>query len=120
MLRGKVQPSPCPSTRAKLNSEKRVAVVTGAAQGIGRRASEVLAERGYRVALVDLRMPNETIGAIQDRGGEAFGHVGDITDESVVEAFARHVYDTWGRADALVNNAGIAFISPAESTDAKD
>jgi NAD(P)-dependent dehydrogenase (short-subunit alcohol dehydrogenase family) len=106
--------------RAKLNQEKRVAVVTGAAQGIGRRVSEVLAERGYRVALVDLRVPEETIRSIQGGGGEAFGQVGDITDESVVEAFARRVFDTWGRADALVNNAGIAFISPAERTAARD
>ena len=103
-----------------MNQDKRVAVVTGAAQGIGRRVSEVLAERGFRLALIDLRMPEETIHSIQSRGGEAFGHAGDITDESVVETFVRRVYEAWGRADVLVNNAGIAFIAPAESTSSAD
>jgi NAD(P)-dependent dehydrogenase (short-subunit alcohol dehydrogenase family) len=103
-----------------LNQGKRVAVVTGAAQGVGQRVSEVLAERGFRLALVDLRAPQETTDAIQSGGGEVLSGVGDISDESVVEGFVRRVYDTWGRADVLVNNAGIAFISPAESTAASD
>ena len=103
-----------------LNAEKRVAVVTGAAQGIGRRTAELLAERGYRVALNDLRMPHETIRSIQSRGGEAIGHVGNIADESIVSALVRTVYDAWGRADVLVNNAGISLISPAEKTSLAD
>lgn len=103
-----------------MNQEKRTAVVTGAAQGIGRRVAEVLTERGYRLALNDLRRPVETIHSIQSRGGEAITHVGDVTDESVVEALVRSVYDTWGRTDALVNNAGISFIAPAESTSVGD
>ena len=103
-----------------MHQEKRVAVVTGAAQGIGRRVSEVLAERGFRLALVDLRAPEETIDSIQSRGGEAFSEVGDICDESLVEGFVRRVYDAWGRVDVLVNNAGIAFIAPAENTSASD
>ena len=103
-----------------MNQGKRVAVVTGAAQGIGRQVSEVLAERGFRLALVDLRSPYETMAAVQSRGGEALSEIGDITDESVVERFVRRVYDEWGRADVLVNNAGIAFIAPAESTAGND
>jgi len=95
-------------------------VVTGAAQGIGRRVAEVLAERGYRLALNDLRMPEETIHSIQSRGGEAIGHVGNIADESIVEGFVRRVYELWGRTDVLVNNAGLSFIAPAESISADD
>ena len=72
-----------------MNQGKRTAVVTGAAQGIGRRVAEVLAERGYRLALNDLRMPEETIHSIQSRGGEAIGHVGNIADESIVDEDAR-------------------------------
>ena len=103
-----------------LNQEKHVAVVTGAAQGIGRRVSEVLAERGYRLAIIDLRMPHETIRSIQGLGAEAIAQAGDITQESTVDEFVRHVYDAWGRSDVLINNAGIAFISPAESTASAD
>jgi len=94
--------------------------VTGAAQGIGRRVAEVLAERGYRLALNDLRMPEDTIHSVQSRGGEAIGYVGNIADESIVEGFVRRVYDLWGRTDVLVNNAGISFIAPAESISGDD
>ncbi len=103
-----------------MNGEKPVAAVTGAAQGIGRRVSEVLAARGYRLGLIDLRMPEETLGAIRAQGGEAFGHAGDVADELVVDRFVRQVYDAWGRADVLVNNAGISFIAPAETVSAAD
>jgi NAD(P)-dependent dehydrogenase (short-subunit alcohol dehydrogenase family) len=99
---------------------KQVAVVTGAAQGIGRRVAEVLAERGYRLALNDLRMPDAAIQSIRSRGGEAIGHAGNIADESIVDAFLGIVYEAWARADVLVNNAGISFITPAENISAED
>jgi len=82
-----------------------VAIITGAAQGIGRRTAELLAERGYQLALIDLKQP-----AVP----EALTHTGDITNESVVNAFAEKVFAQYGRADVLVNNAGISHISPAE------
>jgi NAD(P)-dependent dehydrogenase (short-subunit alcohol dehydrogenase family) len=103
-----------------LNQEKRTAAITGAARGIGRRVAEVLAERGYRVALNDLHAPDEALASIRSRGGEAIGYVGDVTDESAAEGFARAVIDAWGRADILVNNAGISHIAPAEETQAED
>lgn len=86
------------------------AVITGAAQGIGRRTAELLAERGYSLALIDLR-PTDLPG---------FSFTGDITDESVVQTFAREVQQRFGAPHVLVNNAGIAFISPAERTSAQD
>ena len=97
-----------------------MAVVTGAAQGIGCRVAELLAERGYRLAVNDLRMPDAPIERIRSRGGEVIGYAGDITDESVVEGWVRGVYDSWGRADVLVNNAGISFIAAAENTSRGD
>jgi NAD(P)-dependent dehydrogenase (short-subunit alcohol dehydrogenase family) len=100
--------------------EKRVAVVTGAAQGIGRRVAEVLAQRGYRVALSDLRAPDGAQKAIESRSGEALACIGDITDESIVQALVKKVYDCWGRADVLVNNAGISFIAPAKQVSVGD
>jgi len=99
---------------------KRIAAITGAARGIGRRVAEVLAERGYRLALNDLRMPDQTIRSIQSGGGEAIGHAGNVADESTVEGFVRCVYDAWGRTDVLVNNAGISSIAPAESISADE
>jgi NAD(P)-dependent dehydrogenase (short-subunit alcohol dehydrogenase family) len=104
----------------KQRNGKPVAVVTGAAQGIGRRVAEVLAERGYRVAVNDLRVPDQTVRSIQSQGGEALGHAGNIAQESTVEELARRVYDEWGRIDVLVNNAGISFIAPAETISADD
>jgi NAD(P)-dependent dehydrogenase (short-subunit alcohol dehydrogenase family) len=98
----------------------KVAVITGAAQGIGRRSAEVLASRGYRLALNDLREPIETLEAVRATSGEALSFVADITDDAAVERFAAMVVERWGRADVLVNNAGISFISPAESISAKD
>jgi NAD(P)-dependent dehydrogenase (short-subunit alcohol dehydrogenase family) len=101
-----------------LHQGKRTAAVTGAARGIGRRVAEVLAERGYRLALNDLAMPDETMHSILSRGGEVIGYAGNIADESVVEEFVRKVYDAWGRTDVLVNNAGISSIAPAENISA--
>ena len=99
---------------------ERVAVITGGAQGIGRRTAELLSERGYRIALIDLREPNVTMQAIQTRGGEVLGHTGDITCEEEVADFARQVFASFGRADVLVNNAGISLICPAEETSFSD
>ena len=103
-----------------MSGEKRVAVITGGAQGIGRRTAELFAERGYRVAIIDLYEPVATTKAIEASGGEAFGYSGDITVERTVNDFALHVFDRYGRADVLVNNAGISLISPAEETSFDD
>ena len=103
-----------------MSGEKHVAVITGGTQGIGRRTAELLAERGYRLAIVDLRPPDEIVRAIEANGGEATGFSGDITEEAVVDRFAQQVFDRYGRADVLVNNAGISLISPAEHTAAAD
>jgi NAD(P)-dependent dehydrogenase (short-subunit alcohol dehydrogenase family) len=99
-----------------MSTKKRVAVVTGGAQGIGRRTAEVLAERGYGVAIIDLREPAATMQAVKAAGGEASGFAGDITREEAVVEFAKHVLDRHGRVDVLVNNAGISLIAPAEET----
>ena len=103
-----------------IDSDKKVAVVTGGTQGIGRRTAELLAERGYRLAIVDINQPLETVNTIEAGGGEAWGFAGDITDEATVERFAEQVFERYGRVDALVNNAGISLICPAEQTTLSD
>jgi NAD(P)-dependent dehydrogenase (short-subunit alcohol dehydrogenase family) len=85
-----------------------VAVVTGAAQGIGLRIAEVLADAGYRMALFDLQPVSGFDDAVQVTG--------DVTDEAAVTTLDNAVNDAYHRVDVLVNNAGIACISPAEQT----
>jgi NAD(P)-dependent dehydrogenase (short-subunit alcohol dehydrogenase family) len=101
-------------------NRRPTAVITGAAQGIGRRTAELLSERGYRLAIIDLRAPADTLQAITSLGNDAIGYAGDIADEATVNNFAQQVFDTFGQADVLVNNAGISLISPAEHTSAAD
>jgi NAD(P)-dependent dehydrogenase (short-subunit alcohol dehydrogenase family) len=95
----------------------RVAVITGAAQGIGRRTAELFAEAGYALALLDVRPCTETLLALTELGSDAIEVVGDLSDEQVVTRCVRSVQEKWGRVDVLVNNAGISAIAPAESTD---
>jgi NAD(P)-dependent dehydrogenase (short-subunit alcohol dehydrogenase family) len=77
---------------------RKTALVTGAAQGIGAAIARLLAERGYRVAVADLRKP---------AAGHFFVRT-DVSREPSVRACVRAVLREFGRLDALVNNAGIA------------
>jgi len=95
---------------------KRVAVVTGGAQGIGRRTSELLAEQGFSIAIIDLQEPAATAKTIEQHGAEVLAFTGDICREQVVNEFAHKVCERFGRVDVLVNNAGISLIRPAEDT----
>jgi NAD(P)-dependent dehydrogenase (short-subunit alcohol dehydrogenase family) len=97
----------------------RVAIVTGAAQGIGRRTAESLAKGGYSVALMDIQSCAATLTAVRGYGVDAEELVGDICDEDVVARAVETVRGRWNRADVLVNNAGISFISPAERVEAR-
>jgi len=91
-------------------------VVTGARQGIGRRAAEVLADRGYDLALTDLVEAGDTAAAVRERARNALDAPGDVSDDAHVAAFAARVRERFGRVDVLVNNAGISLIAPADET----
>jgi NAD(P)-dependent dehydrogenase (short-subunit alcohol dehydrogenase family) len=93
----------------------KIAIVTGAAQGIGRRTAEVLAGAGYGLLLMDMRGCTATMVAARVAGVEVEEVLGDISDEAVVERALEVVQKRWGHVDVLVNNAGISFIAPAET-----
>src|SRR5215208_5271083 len=94
----------------------RVAMVTGAARGIGRKVALVLAERGYAVAANDLFTPEGTLGDLERVGAETLAIPGDVSDEDEVRGMARTVMERFRRIDVLVNSAGISAIVPAEET----
>jgi NAD(P)-dependent dehydrogenase (short-subunit alcohol dehydrogenase family) len=92
----------------------RIAVVTGAAQGIGRRVAETLAVRGFDLVLTDLQACAGTEAAVRGHGHVALDVPGDVSDEAHVTALADATLEHFGRVDVLVNNAGISSIGPAE------
>lgn len=87
----------------------RVAIVTGAGQGIGAAVAAAYAREGAKVAVIDLNLDAaQRIAAdIVERGGEAIGIACDVSNREQVDAMAGEVEKRWGRIDILVNNAGI-------------
>src|ERR1700682_3574692 len=92
-----------------LDLEGRVALVTGAARGIGAATALALAEAGARVALVDRDADGleRTAGAIGRAGSDALALPPGGTDAPAIERAVDAVVAEWGRLDVLVNNAGI-------------
>jgi NAD(P)-dependent dehydrogenase (short-subunit alcohol dehydrogenase family) len=86
----------------------KVAVVTGAAQGIGRGIAELLAREGARVAIGDIRadLGEQAAAAIRSDGGEALFRETDITREEQCAALMEATMERFDRLDILVNNAG--------------
>jgi len=99
---------------------ERVAVITGAAQGIGKRTAELLAEREYSLLLNDLRPAAQALTAVQGLVTDVLKVVGDISDEVVLGKIAAVARERWGRTDVLVNNAGISLIGPSEKLSAAE
>src|SRR5262245_13277873 len=85
----------------------KVAVITGAAVGIGRAFALRLAEEGVDIAIADRAAANETVSAITALGRKVFALACDITSPDEVASFAAEVEKTFGRCDILVNSAGI-------------
>ena len=81
----------------------KVAIVTGAAQGIGNAIAKGLAAEGARIVVADLNRAGEVAAEFDDGVGIAV----DVADEAQVERMAKEVIDRCGRIDILVNNAGL-------------
>lgn len=97
----------------------QVAVVTGAASGIGLCTAEMFAAEGAIAVLVDLNAADAEMAAaaITAKGGKAIALRCDIADEAEVQRTAREVVSRFGRIDILVNNAGISITAIAEDYD---
>jgi NAD(P)-dependent dehydrogenase (short-subunit alcohol dehydrogenase family) len=85
----------------------RSVIVTGAAQGIGAAFAIALAQRGAKLSVCDLRSPEATLAAIRDAGGEAIGHVCDVTDADAVARMVAETERAFGGVHGLVNNAAL-------------
>ena len=94
----------------------RVAIVTGASNGIGRGIAEALAAAGAKTALAARRteMLVEVASGIRSAGGTALPVTTDVTREDQVAQLFGKTYETYGRVDILVNNAGVPTHVPIE------
>jgi NAD(P)-dependent dehydrogenase (short-subunit alcohol dehydrogenase family) len=94
----------------------KVAVITGGASGIGRASALAMARRGARIVIADVNDERtaETLAEIEGMGGWARGFECDVTRDGQVERLAERVLGEVGRADLLMNNAGVVLGGPFE------
>lgn len=96
--------------------EGKIAIVTGAASGIGKAIAQRYAREGARVAIADLDLEAAKAAAaeIEAAGGKASGVAMDVTSEDAVNAGVSAVVAAYGGIDILVSNAGIQIVHPVE------
>ena len=97
--------------------EGRVALVTGAAQGIGAEFAKGLAVEGAKVAISDLDSGQTVVDIIKQTGGDAIDAPCDVSDESSARAAVQKTVEAFGRLDILVNNAAIFTMVDRSSFD---
>ncbi len=100
----------------------RVAVVTGAASGIGRAMAELFAHERAKVVLADIdaRALAVAVQSIKGRGAEALGVPTDVTDLASVTALAETAFKSFGKVNVLCNNAGVALWGGLETATHRD
>ncbi len=102
--------------------EQSVAVITGAATGIGRALADRVADEGARLCLADIN--KEALDVVADtlraKGCDVSAYAVDVADRRQVEALCLHVVEHFGRADLLINNAGVALCGDVEEVSLED
>jgi 3-oxoacyl-[acyl-carrier protein] reductase len=104
-------------------NERKVAIVTGSATGVGAAAAFALAGRGYNVLINYSKSEAEaraSLTACTNAGADALLMRGDVAEDSDCRAMVQAVFERWGRLDALVNNAGVSTFTGAGNWDALD
>ena len=85
----------------------KVAVITGAARGLGRAYAEALAAEGAAIVAGDLNDCSDTVAAVESAGGRAVSTTVDVSDANSCETMAALAMDGFGRIDVLINNAAL-------------
>lgn len=85
----------------------RVAIISGAATGLGRAAAIRLASEGAKVEILDIKDSSDVVGEIRAAGREAYAQICDVTNREQINETVREIEKRHGRVDILVNNAGI-------------
>jgi len=104
-------------------TERKVAIVTGSATGVGAATALALARRGYDLVInysKSEREASESAATCQAAGADTLLARGDVADDGACRALADAAVARWGRIDALVNNAGITSFAGAANWDALD
>lgn len=89
--------------------EDKVAIVTGAARGLGKAFCLALAKEGAKVMAIDIADLTDTVKEIESLGGEAKGLQADVSSEKDTQKLAEETFKTFGGIDILVNNAAIIY-----------
>jgi 3-hydroxybutyrate dehydrogenase len=102
--------------------DKKVAIVTGAASGIGKEIAIRFAAEGGTPVIADLNLDaaNATAAEIKGKGGDAFAVAMNVVDEAAVNKGVADVMAKYGRIDVLVSNAGIQIVKPVVDFDYAD
>lgn len=95
---------------------KKIALITGGANGIGKSISEALASKGVVVAIADMQL-DAALELASSLGNNSSAHKCDVSSPESIDKAVKEVVKQHGTIDILVNCAGIALLAPAESTD---